>query len=164
MWSPMIFLDWPPDKGGCTMLIYYNAIMMKQGSCSIFCTGAVMSHHDSALFQKAGTTVLEQGLCPVWTSFILALGHLQSFLLPDYLLPHSSLTELPHKPSSSRASRVACRKAARNWHWELSNLKAWWRSRTHSLEPGRNKDTPRDRRGERDFLSHTPTSNDLFGD
>ena len=43
------------------MLIYYNAIIMKQRSCSIFCAGAVISHHDSALFQKAGTTGLRTG-------------------------------------------------------------------------------------------------------
>ena len=52
MWSAMIFLDW---------LIYCNAIIMKQGSCSIFCAGAVMTHHDTALFQKAGTTGLRTG-------------------------------------------------------------------------------------------------------
>ena len=37
------------------MLSYYNAVIMKQGSHSIFCEGAVMIHCDSALFQKAGT-------------------------------------------------------------------------------------------------------------
>ena len=36
-----------------------------------------MIHHDSVLFQNA-----KQGLCPVSMSFVLALGHLQSFLLP----------------------------------------------------------------------------------
>ena len=55
------------------MLIYYNDIIMKQESRSIFCAGAFMSHHDSALFQKAGTTVLEHGVFAVSTSFILAL-------------------------------------------------------------------------------------------
>ena len=43
------------------MLISYNAIIMKQGSCSIFCAGAFMSHHDSALFQKLGTTCFRTG-------------------------------------------------------------------------------------------------------
>ena len=43
------------------MLIYYNAIIMKQGSCSIFCSGTFMSSHDSVLFQKAGTTGLRTG-------------------------------------------------------------------------------------------------------
>ena len=37
---------------------------------------------------KQEQPLLEQDLCPVSMSFILALGHLQSFLLPDYLLPH----------------------------------------------------------------------------
>ena len=45
-------------EGGRTMLIYYNAIIMKQGSCRVSCAGVFMSHHDSALFQKAGTTGL----------------------------------------------------------------------------------------------------------
>ena len=49
-----------------------------------------MGHHDSVLFQKAGKT-LEQGLCPVWMSFILALGHLWSFLLPFSCLRVSEL-------------------------------------------------------------------------
>ena len=61
MWSPVIFLDWPLEKGGHTMLIYYNDIIMKQGSYSVFCTGAFMSHHDSVFFQKAGTTGLRTG-------------------------------------------------------------------------------------------------------
>ena len=69
------------------MLIYYNAIIMKQGSYRIFCAGAFMIHHDSVLFQKAGTTGHRTGLCPVSMSFILALGHPLSFLLPDSLLP-----------------------------------------------------------------------------
>ena len=44
------------------MLIHYNAIIMKQGSCSIFCAVAFMSHHDSVLFHKAGTTGLTGSL------------------------------------------------------------------------------------------------------
>ena len=43
------------------MLIYFNAVIMKQGSCSIFCAGAFMIHHDSGLFQEAGTTDLRTG-------------------------------------------------------------------------------------------------------
>ena len=67
------------------MLIYYNAIIMKQGSCSIFCACAVMIHHDSVPFQKVGQLVSEQHL--VLMSFVLALGHhLWSFLPPDCLL------------------------------------------------------------------------------
>ena len=54
--SPMIFLDCHVGCG--TMFIYHNAIIMKQGPCSIFCEGAFMIHHDSALFQKARTTGL----------------------------------------------------------------------------------------------------------
>ena len=34
---------------------------MKQGSCSIFCAGAVTSHWDSALFQKVGAIGLRTG-------------------------------------------------------------------------------------------------------
>ena len=37
--------------------------------------------------RKLEQQVLEQGLCPVLMSFILGLGHLWSFLLPDYFLP-----------------------------------------------------------------------------
>ena len=59
MTSPMIFLDCPP-RGGA-MLTYYTAVMMKQGSCSILCTDAVMICHNSALFQKAGATSLRTG-------------------------------------------------------------------------------------------------------
>ena len=61
------------------MLIYYNDIIMNQASRSIFCADAFRSRHDSALFQKAGTTSLRTGSL----SFILALGHLLSFFLPD---------------------------------------------------------------------------------
>lgn len=46
-----------------------------------------MSHHDSGLFQKVEPPVLERGLRLASTSFILALGQLWSFVLPDYLLP-----------------------------------------------------------------------------
>ena len=52
--------DFPWLAAG-TMLVYYNGIIMKQGSCSIFCTGAFMSHHDSVLFQRAGATHLRTG-------------------------------------------------------------------------------------------------------
>ena len=43
------------------MLIYYNDIIIKQGSCSVFWAGAFMIHHDSVLFQKTGTTRLRTG-------------------------------------------------------------------------------------------------------
>ena len=56
------------------MLIYYNAIIMKQGSCSIFCAGASMIHHDSALFQKAGTTGLRTGSLSCIDVLYLSLG------------------------------------------------------------------------------------------
>ena len=55
----MIFLDCSLGERGLTMLIYYDAIIT--GSCSIFCVGAVMIHHDAALFQKAGKTGLRTG-------------------------------------------------------------------------------------------------------
>ena len=70
--NPMIFLDWPPGQEGPTMLIYYNAVIMKQGSCSISCAGAVMIHCDSVLFQKAGTTCLRTG--SLSCSDVLGLG------------------------------------------------------------------------------------------
>ena len=43
------------------MQIYYNVIIVKQGSCSIFCEGAIMIHRDSVLFQKAWTNGLRTG-------------------------------------------------------------------------------------------------------
>ena len=61
MQCPMIFFDCQLGEREPAMLIYCNAIIMKQGSCSIFCAGAVMTHHDTALFQKAGTTGLRTG-------------------------------------------------------------------------------------------------------
>ena len=70
------------------MLIYYN-ITMEQGSRSIFCTGEVRIHHDSALFQKAGATGLRTDLCPVSMSFILALE-----FPPEYLLPQTQACAL----------------------------------------------------------------------
>ena len=82
----MIFLDCPPGQRRPAMLIYYNAIIMKQGSGRIFCAGAVTIHHDSVLFQKAVQLVLEEGLCPVLMSLVLALGHLWSFLPPEELV------------------------------------------------------------------------------
>lgn len=64
---------------------------MKHRSCndhrSIFCSGAVMIQYDSALFQKVWQLVLEQGICFVSMSFVLVLGCLWIFLIPDYWLP-----------------------------------------------------------------------------
>ena len=54
-----------------------------------------MTHHDPALFQKAGTTSLRTGSLSLSLSFILALGHLQRFLLPDYLLPQTGTGNTP---------------------------------------------------------------------
>ena len=72
------------------MLIYYNSMIMKQGSCkdhrSIFCAAAIKIYHDSALFQEVWQLVLEQ-VCSVSMSFVLVLGLLWSFLISDYLLP-----------------------------------------------------------------------------
>ena len=61
MQSSMIFLDCPPGERGTTMLMYYNVIIMKQGSRSIFCTGIVMIHYESVLFQRVATTCLRTG-------------------------------------------------------------------------------------------------------
>ena len=81
MWSPMISLDWWPGKWGPIMAIYCNAIIMKQGSCSIFCTGAFMIQHGSALFQKAGTTGLRTGSLSCIDVLYLSPGAPLSFLL-----------------------------------------------------------------------------------
>lgn len=66
---------------------------MKQESCSshrsIFCTGVVIIHHDSVLFQEAYELVLEQVIYSISLSFALVLGRLWSFLIPGYLLPQS---------------------------------------------------------------------------
>ena len=43
------------------MLIYYNAITMKQGLCSIFCAGTAIIHHNPVLFQKAWKSGLRTG-------------------------------------------------------------------------------------------------------
>ena len=50
--------------------------------------------------------VLEDGLRPVSKSFILALGNLQSFLLPDYLLRH-----LEYSPRKIR--EVSCNQVSK---------------------------------------------------
>ena len=77
------------EEGGHTVLIYYaiNAIIMKQGHISF----SVHVHSWFTMIQrfcrKWKQLVLEEGLCPLSVSFILALGHLQSFLLLDNLLP-----------------------------------------------------------------------------
>ena len=76
----MIFLDWPPEKGGHTVLIYDNANIMKQESCSIFCSGAFMSHRDSVLFQKAGTTGLRTGSLSCIADLYLSPGAPPEFL------------------------------------------------------------------------------------
>ena len=49
MQPSMILLECPLGERSPTILIYYNAIIMKQGSCSI-CKCAFMIHHDSSLF------------------------------------------------------------------------------------------------------------------
>ena len=84
--SPMIFLDWPQGGGGPTMLIYYNVIKMKHGPCSTFCTGAVMIHQDSELFQKVGTTSLRTGSLFCINVLCLSPGVPLKFP-PSYLLP-----------------------------------------------------------------------------
>ncbi|KAF6120095.1 hypothetical protein HJG60_010421 [Phyllostomus discolor] len=67
------------------MLIYCNAIKMKQGSCSI-CTVAFMIHHDSALFLKAGTTCPRTGSLSYINVLYLSSGAPLEFS-PDYFLP-----------------------------------------------------------------------------
>ena len=65
--------------------------------------------------RKREQVVLEQGLCPVLMSFVLALGHLQSFLLTDNLLPQvcfqkgwlDHLLPIP-SPTSLNLSSTCC--------------------------------------------------------
>ena len=59
---------------------------MNQGSCSIFCAGAFMSHHDSVLFQKGGTTGLTTGSLSCIDVLYLSPGAPPEFP-PSYLLP-----------------------------------------------------------------------------
>ena len=61
MQCPMIFFDCQLGEREPAMLIYCNAIIMKQGLRNVFCISAVISHRDSALFQKAGATGLRTG-------------------------------------------------------------------------------------------------------
>ena len=78
------------------MLIYYNAIVMKQGSRSIFCKGAVMIHHDLALSQKVGTTGLRTGSLSYTDVLYLSPEALRefphSYLLPQYECTSSGTT------------------------------------------------------------------------
>lgn len=75
---------WVPSGGGCPkMLIYSNAIVKKQGSCSNFCTDTIMICHDSVLFQRAGTTSLRRGSLSFNKGPFLVLEHLWSFLIPE---------------------------------------------------------------------------------
>ena len=61
------------------MLIHYNAIVMKQELCSIFGECAFMSHHDSALFQKAGTMGLRTESLSCMDVLYLSPGAPQKF-------------------------------------------------------------------------------------
>ena len=70
------------------MLIYYNAIIMKQGSGSIFCTGPFMSHHDSVLSQKSGTTGLRTG--SLFCTIVLYLSPGAPLEFPPSLLSPAS--------------------------------------------------------------------------
>ena len=87
MQSPIIFLDWHQGRGP-TMLIYYDAVIMKQGSCSIFWAGAVVIHHDSVLFQKGGgqPTSLRTGSLSCIDVFCLSPEAPPEFP-PSYLRP-----------------------------------------------------------------------------
>ena len=75
------------------MLFYYNAIIMKKGSHSIVCAGAFTIHHDSALFQKAGTTGFRTGSLFCFVVLYLSPGAPLEFP-PSYLVPqlHPYLT------------------------------------------------------------------------
>ena len=76
------------------MLIYYDAIIMEQGSCGVFCTGVAGVTMTQRFSRQQEQPVLEQGLCSVSMPFILAPGHLRSVLLPDYLLPQLQLPKV----------------------------------------------------------------------
>ena len=95
----MVFHDFPwlaTGEGGHTMLIYYNAIIMKQGSCSVFCAGPFMSHHDSALFQKAGSISLRTGSLSRIDVLYLSPGAPPGFP-PSWLSPASKPLYLKKK-------------------------------------------------------------------
>ena len=77
------------------MLIYCNDIIMKQGSYSFFCAGAVMIHHDSAVFQKVGTMGLRRGSLSCFSVVCLNPGVPLEF----YLLPQTDKPLLPVPPS-----------------------------------------------------------------
>ena len=68
---------------GCMLLIYSNYGTTKQRSGHLLRRCTHISP-DSALLQKAGTTHLRTAVCPVLMCFVLALGHLRSFLLPTF--------------------------------------------------------------------------------
>ena len=62
---------------------------MKQGSCSIFCAGTFMIHHDSVLFQKAGTTGLRTG--PLSSIIVLYISPGAPLEFPSFSLSPASL-------------------------------------------------------------------------
>ena len=68
------------------MLIYFNAIITKKGSCSIFCAGAFMSHHDSAASPESGTTGLRTGSLSSVNDLYLSPGAPPEFP-PSYFMP-----------------------------------------------------------------------------
>ena len=118
--------------GGPTMLIYYNAIITKQGLYSTFCAGTWVTM-TQPFSRKQEQPVLEQGLCGVSsTSFILALGHLQSFLPPDPLLPQfkekgRDCQLLACKTRSSCPSGLGVHRCGSCQYLPLSGLLAlWW--------------------------------------
>ena len=71
------------------MLIYCNAIILKHRSCSIFCAGIFMSHHDSVPFQKSGTTGLRTGSLSCIHVLYLSPGAPPEFP-PSWLSPAST--------------------------------------------------------------------------
>ena len=87
------------------MLIYCNAILMKQESHSVFCRGAFMSHHDSLLFQKAGTTGLRTGSLSCINVLYLSPGAPPEF--PPSRLSPASVSGVQFHDSSS-VHCIAC--------------------------------------------------------
>ena len=107
----MISHDFPWSatvEGDNKMLIYFNAIIMNQGSCSIFSAGAFMTRHDSVLFQKAETTGLRTGSLSCIPVLYLSPGVPPEFPPLDYLLHHVYKPSLLHCPPSSLDGAHAC--------------------------------------------------------
>ena len=135
----MVSHDFPwlaTREEGLTMLIYYNAIVMKQGPCSIFCAGAFMSHHDSALFHKAEATSLRTGCLSCMAVLYLSPGAPPEFppsrLSPASVLLRTRLWEDAENNVWSMQSLCGCDRQNKSWgdrlsiiHWQLLNGSSW---------------------------------------